>query len=224
MSDRVTILTYSSNRESPVFAARIRAQWQAVCGDLPVVSVTQQPMPDLGLNICVGDVGASNYNLFRQVQIGCEAATTDFVLSVEADCLYPPDYFTFVPDCLDRCYRNTNVYVMPQHRAFYWRKPKGDTHAQIVGRLFYLDTLRWAFADGPAWSMAERNFPKERLRRDELQPADAMVPYATDAPVVQLKTSDGMRHYTTSDRIDIPSLPYWGDGRDVRRRYFDRSL
>lgn len=218
MSD-LTVLYYSSNREKPEFEAKTIAVWlaHAKALGLPVISVTQQPMPELGVNLVVGDVGASGFNMFRQVRIGLEHVQTPFVISAEADCLYPRDYFQFVPPRLDRAYRNRNLYVMPQHRAFFWNKPEGATHAQVVGTQFYRDTLDRLFEGAPMWSVTERNFPKERTKQEDVFTADEIEFYDSESPVVQFKTSDSMRHYTHSDRVDRLTLPYWGDGRSLRR-------
>src|ERR1700687_5200912 len=92
----VTIIYYSSNHEKPEFEQRIKDNILRVSSGLPIISVTQKPI-DFGKNIVVGDVGTSGLNMFRQVQIACRAAKTKFVISAEADCLYPPDYFIFIP-------------------------------------------------------------------------------------------------------------------------------
>jgi len=218
----ITIIYYSSNREKAEFEEKIRDNILGLCGDLPIISVTQKPV-SFGKNIVVGDVGASGFNMFRQVQIALREAKTKFVLSAEADCLYPPDYFTFVPPKENLCYRNKNLYVMPQHRAYFWKKEEGATHAQIVGRQFYLKTLDRLFEGAPEWSTEERNFPKERTRQkqEDVFLEDEIVFYETKYPVVQIKTSQSMRHYTHSDRIAHLDLPYWGSGRDFRKKYYD---
>jgi len=212
----VTILYYSSNREDPKFEEKIQANLLKVCGDLPIISVSQKPI-DLGTNICVGDVGASGFNCFRQILIGCEAATTEFVISAEADCLYPPDYFTFAPERNDVCYRDSNLYVMGDHRRYYFKKEEGATHAQIVGREFYIKRLKELFEGAPQWSIEEMNFPKERWRKADI--FDEIIHYKTENPVVQIKTHRGMRYYTHSDRTPIYKIPYWGEGSELRKAY-----
>jgi len=213
-----TILYYTSNREHPDFEKRIQENLLKVCGDLPIISISQYPIK-LGQNICVGDVGASGFNMFRQVEIGLEAATTDFVISAEADCIYPPDYFEFRPPRIDIAYRNSNLYVMPDHRDFFFKKPEGATHAQIVGRKFYLDTLKKLFKGAPKWSTDEKNFPKERLRQEDVFLPNQIAYWNSKNPVFQIKTHRSMRYYTHSERIPIHELPYWGKGKDIRAFY-----
>ncbi len=215
MSD-VTIIYYTSNKEDPEFEKRVQENLLKVSGGLPIISVSQKPI-DLGTNICVGDVGVSGFNMFRQVQIACQAAKTPFVISAEADCFYPPDYFEFIPPRLDVPYRDQNLYVMPDKRDFFFYKKEGATHAQIVGREFYLQILNKLFEGAPKWSIEEKNFPKERHGKADV--FDHILYWKSPNPVFQIKTHKGMRYYTHSDRTPITSLPYWGEGKKVRRTF-----
>jgi len=211
-----SIIYYTSCHEEEGFENRIKENLLKVCGDIPIVSVSQKPI-SLGTNICVGDVGASGYNCFRQILIACEAATTKFVISAEADCLYPEDYFTFIPPRDDVCYRDSNLYVMPDMRDFYFKKSEGATHAQVVGREFYIKRLKELFKDAPQWSIEEKNFPKERHRKADI--FDKIEYWETENPVVQIKTHKGLRYYTHSDRTPIPEIKYWGHGKLIRNYY-----
>lgn len=216
-----TIIYYTSNREDPAFEERIIANLLKVCGNLPIISVSQYPIK-LGKNICVGDVGTSGFNMFRQVEIACKEAKTPFVISAEADCLYPPDYFEFRPKEYNKCYRNSNLYVMPDQRDYFFHKAEGATHAQIVGREYYLETLAKLFKDAPQWCTNEKNFPKERFRKEDV--FDKIYHWHSKNPVFQIKTHRGMRYYTRSDRTPIPELPYWGHGSKIRAYYIKGKI
>ena len=216
------IIYCSSNREDPGLETKVKANILKVCGGLPIISVTQKPI-DFGMNICVGDkVGVSGFNYFRQFLIGMEAADADYVISAEADCLYPPDYFQFVPPRMGVCYRNNNLYVMPDRRAFFFHKREGATHSQVVGREFYLDRLNELFQCAPLWSTEEMNFPKERHRKEDVVRRQDIQYWTTADPVFQIKTHRGLRYYTHSERIPIPGLPYWGDGKEIRKELLGR--
>lgn len=218
-----TIIYYTSNREDPVFEEKIRDRLLKTCGDLPIISVSHKPI-NLGKNICVGDVGVSGFNMFRQVEIACKEANTKFVISAEADCLYPPDYFTFEPKRDDVCYRNSNLYVMPDRRDFFFYKEEGATHAQVIGREFYLARLAKLFEGAPQWSPEEKNFPKERLKKEDVFDKDEIVHYRTENPVFQIKTHKGMRYYTHSDRTPVYELPYWGSGKVIYKEFIKNEL
>jgi len=215
-----TILYYSSNHEKPEFENRIKDNILKNCGGLPIISVTQKPI-DFGKNIVVGDVGVSGFNMFRQVQIGLKNITTEFVIATEADCIYPPDYFTFIPSRTDTCYRNKNLYVMGQHRNYFYKKEEGATHAQVVSTKFYLDTLNELFAGEPEWSVEQKNFPKEKFHKKREDIFTKIEFYESQNPVVQIKTSQSMRNYTNSDRIPRYEIPYWGSGKAFRKKFYD---
>ena len=213
----VTILYYTSNREGEEFEGRIRQNILNVKGDLPIISISHKPI-DFGENICVGDVGVSGFNMFRQIQIGLKRVKTKFVVSAEADCLYPKGYFQFVPSRNDACYRTSNTYVMPQERPFFFRKHEGATHSQVINKDYYFNRLNELFKGAPEWSVEEKNFPKERTGKDDI--FDEVMVYKSKYPVVQIKTHRSMRHYTASDRTEIHQLPYWGKGVDFRKKYY----
>jgi hypothetical protein len=216
----LTVLYYTSNREGGNFEGRVKNIILENKGDLPLISVSQKPI-DFGKNIVVGDHGASGFNMFRQVQIGLREVKTNFVISTEADCFYPPDYFQFVPPRNDVPYRNRNTWVMPRHRAFFWNKKESATHAQIVDTKLYLDRLNKLFKGAPDWSVEEKNFPKERLKKEDV--FNKIEYWKSKNPVIQIKTKRSMRHYTHSERIDTHELPYWGKGVDFQKKYYSND-
>lgn len=212
-----TIIYYTSNREKPEFEAKIQANILKHKGDLPIISVSQKPI-DFGENICVGDVGTSGFNMFRQVQIACEATKTQFVISAEADCLYPPDYFKFIPPRDDIAYRNNNVYVMAYGKSYFFKKD-GSTFSQVIGRKFYLEVLGGLFKGAPKWSVEEINFPKERNKRSDIFRSDQKLYFETKNPCLSFKTGKGMRVRSCSYNKRFYDLPYWGLSREVIKKY-----
>lgn len=218
MRKDITILYYTSNRENEEFEKRIRDNIVQVAGGLPIVSISQKPV-DFGTNICVGDVGASGFNMFRQVLIGCNSAKTPFVISAEADCLYPPDYFQFIPERDNVCYRNNNTYLLGLRRDYFYKKNEGGTWAQVIGRDFYIKRLEELFEGAPQWSVEEKNFPKERKKVEDVFAVTQIKSFETVNPCISVKSGRGMRHYSNSQRVPIHKLPYWGKGTDFRKKY-----
>ncbi len=213
-SNSATVLYYSSNRENQEFETRVVMRLIQNCGKLPIISVTQAPMP-LGTNICVGDVGCSGFNMVRQILLGCQAARTRFIISAEADCLYPPDYFWFRPGRDDACYRNDNTYLMGYRRDYFWRKNEGGTWAQVINREFYIERLQFLLDGEPKWDVGKKNFPKEK----GLKFFDGYERFTTELPCVSIKSGNGMRNYSHSERIPVHDLPYWGSGKELRAYY-----
>jgi hypothetical protein len=221
MNNKTTIIYYSSNREKEDFERRVRDNILKNSGGLPIISVTHKPI-DFGKNICVRNVGVSGFNMFRQVQIALQEVKTEFAISAEADCLYPPDYFTFIPERNDVCYRNKNLYVLRFRYDCFGKKEAGATHAQIVGTQYYLNRLNELFLDAPQWSPEEKNFPKERRGKEDI--FDEITYYETENPVVQIKTDRSMRWHTACDRTRVYEIPYWGTVKQLRTDYPTKKI
>ena len=211
-----TIIYLSSNMEEPMFEKKIQQSLLGGCGDIPIVAVTQK-LVNLGTNctnIVVGRIGVSGFNFCRQVLLACENATTPFVTHAEADCLYSPDYFTFVPPKLDVAYRNSNIYVQ-KYRNDYACKKEGSTFSQIVGREFYIKRLKELFKGQPEWSTEYKNFPKEIHKKL----FDKFEYFETQYPCISFKTGQGMRKHSPSDEIPVYELPYWGSIKTLKEKY-----
>jgi len=213
MQNLFTIIYYTSNREDEAFEAKIRHKLLEACGNLPIISVSQKPLA-FGKNICVGEVGACDANLFRQIQIGCEAAKTPFVISAEADCLYPPEYFQSTPNDPNEYYRFNNLYILYQwmhdNEEGFYKKDTGP-FAQISGRNLYINMIKKALSGLPEW-----NKPEAKVRIPLFLDHPWKVVSSVN-PIVNIKTFNGMRRYTKTIARPVPELPYWGKAEDLRK-------
>ena len=207
------VVYISSNREDEDFENRIIIDMLCKKGDLGLVSVTQKSM-ELGENYYVGDVGASGFNFCRQLQMAVKRSRADYVVSCEADCLYSPDYFKFIPKKLNRVYRNTNNYIIPYKKDVYWKKDS-QTAFQVAGRKFLLDRLDYLLYGHPEWDTDMKNFPKEVGKKF----LDKWSTFKTKDACLTIKTGKGMRRHSHSSRKDVDKLPYWGYAKDIRKDY-----
>jgi len=212
-----TIVFYSSNREKPDLQDKIAKNLIKASHGLPIISVTHKPMK-LGINICVGEMEACNHNLFRQIQIGAKLATTSFIAHAEADCLYPPDYFQYMPKNINESYKCTNNYVLNEwgkgeYSGFY---PKEfGTFSQITGREHLIREIDWVLRDRPFWDKKRTNErPIEIFRRRRWKLFDI------DRPVVSVKTEQGMSKHTKIIEPPVDEIPYWGKADDLRKELF----
>ena len=210
---RGAIIYISSCREDPKFEIRIIDDMIDKIGDLPIYSVTQKPMFAQNTKV-IGDVGTSGFNFCRQLQMAVEMAEVDYVISCEADCLYSPDYFTFVPPKLDRAYRNTNNFVIPYNQDVFYTKDS-QTAFQVAGRDFLLNRLNFLLKDQPQWNTEMKNFPKE-IGLPFLEGWDT---FKTKYGCFQIKTGDSMRKQTHHGKEPVGELPYWGTAKQVKEKY-----
>lgn len=223
MNKIATVVYYTSNREDEAFEEKIRQRLLETIGDLPLISVSQKPI-DFGHNICVGDMGVSDQNVHRQLQLGANWAITPFIISAEADCLYPKEYFEFVPPVVDKAYRLDNVYILS--RSGGYRQKAYSECGQIAGRDYLIKSIDKFYEGKGQWSTKIEH--GHRLRYlfgwyHSLAHGDAPWSFFhTDIPIVNIKTGNGL-HEGTRTNLNVKSvieLPYWGSADKVRKEMF----
>src|SRR3972149_7707670 len=116
----LTVVYYTSNwldTHNPYFLENTKKQLLKAIGDLPLISVSQKPIA-FGTNICVGEIGRSHLNLYRQILIGTKAAKTKYVAMAEDDILYSHEHFHYhVPE------KDVFAYNMAKWSLFTWTRP-----------------------------------------------------------------------------------------------------
>ena len=214
-----TVIYYTSNRETENFEGEIIKELLKSSGDLPVVSVSQKSM-NFGKNICVGDVGASNINTKKQILIGLEEATTKYVHMAEADFLYPPEYFQFVPERDDTVYYLDNIFVLFCNRNRLHRKRNSDG-ALVCNRLYLKNLLSQALEHAPEW-FDGRDEPEYegKLKHNTVLYSGSRLPFTTEIPAVSFKTGNGVSWRCPHSKNDYKlKLPRWGTAEALNERF-----
>lgn len=230
MSD-LTVIYYTSNYITEEFARNIRNVIIGSIGDCPLISVSHKPM-DFGQNICVGEIGRSHLNIYRQILIGAKAAKTPYVALVEDDILYPPSHFRIRPTRKDIFTYDTNEW-----RIYTWVKPPvfgqgGNTvvHQLISGRDYLVDAMEERFRKWPDDSKVNLSDWKDPGRREsrlgvsfrqmEIQPGKD--------PIVAFSHEDAFGYLNLGNRKPLPHprcdfLEPWGSAEDVMKLYKRRD-
>lgn len=161
----LTAIYYTSNHleeTNPYFLNNTKKQLAKAAGHLPLVIVSQkeeniEDWKALGFtdvtNICVGDMGRSHLNIYRQILIGCKAAKTTFVVMVEDDILYSPEHFQFT-DYIKDPQKDVFYYDMNKLSLFTWIRPamfsfrfKREVVNQLVcGREYLIEAMEERFS------------------------------------------------------------------------------
>ncbi len=203
-----TILYYTSNHEDPEFEKKIIADMLSKKGELPVISISQKPM-DLGQNICVGDIGLSYINEYKQILAGAKLADTDYVITAESDFLYAPEYFQLEPNG-ENIYRYNNIWIMwlQDKNGSFHRKMRSSEGAQVVKRDYFIKILK-RYINNP----------------DPLHSPYYKQPWSYlhgENPCISFKTGDGVSQNTgilyEPDNVS-KNLPYWGDVNKLRETF-----
>lgn len=221
LKDLLTVIYYTSNREDEAFEKKIRKRLLKTIGDLPLISVSQKPI-DFGKNICVGNVGVSNQNVFRQFQIGCMNASTPFVATAESDCLYPKEYFEFIPKNIYMCCRYDNVWLLYKNSdAGFVRKASSEC-AAVWGREIAIRHIEKRLKGRGMW--------QKTLEHGHSVPTlfghPSWSSFHGDIPVINIKTEKGMHrtHVVNKDQDSrgVKKLPFWGTAKKIRKEVFGK--
>lgn len=201
-----TIVYYTSNREDPVFEKKIMECLNANKGDSPIISVSQIPM-DLGQNVCVGDIGFSYLNEYKQILEGVKLATTDYIITAESDFLYPPEYFQIEPKGKN-IYRYDNIWIMAlsDKNCKFYQKKRCSEGAQLVKRDYFIEILEKYISNPDPFHSPYYKQPWFYIHGE--------------SPCISFKTGKGMNSRTgLKDREGSTYLPYWGEACELKDKF-----
>ena len=123
MVNNLTLLYYSANTIQESAAQKVRDNLIKVTENkYPIISITQKPI-NFGKNICVGEIGKSKYNEYKQILIGAREAKTKYIACAEDDALYAPEHFEYRPPADVFAYES-NYWFAQIRKDFYWRAEK----------------------------------------------------------------------------------------------------
>jgi len=206
-----TVVYYTAHTERPEFEDKIRGTLLESIGDLPLISVSQKPL-DFGKNICVGEVGISSHNAWRQLMVGAEAATTAFICAAESDYLYPKEHFEFTPRRLRMFYMPDQLYMIYPHRPPAFRyKPSGCEGCIVVGREFLISRIRSILDPFGMWNPDPVRFHLFHRRHS--------IRFSISVPLVMFKTERALTKRDHHASGSLPSLPKWGSAKDLLKTY-----
>jgi hypothetical protein len=129
LTNETTILYYTANYlddKNPYFLENCRKQLLTAIGDRPMVIVSQKPtlFGNNSVNVNLGDIGRSHFNVYWQILQGCKAAKTKWVALAEDDILYSKEHFNFFyfvkPEFIKDDYF---LYDMNRVSIFTWTRP-----------------------------------------------------------------------------------------------------
>jgi len=116
----LTVIYYTSNhleKTNLFFVENTKKQLLKAIGDYPLISISQEPM-DFGKNVCIGNIGRSHLNIYRQILRGAKEATTEYVATAEDDILYSFEHFHHqIPE------KTPFLYDMNKVSLFTWTNP-----------------------------------------------------------------------------------------------------
>ncbi len=134
------IIYYTDNSLDEQFAAGCRKRLINAAPDIPAVSISQKPV-SLGYNICVGNIGRSLPNMWKQILTALLYSRADVIYITEHDVLYNSSHFEFVPKDDNCFYYNRNVWLIRTRDGRVLWKPSLCFSQCVCNRLLLLDNI-----------------------------------------------------------------------------------
>ena len=224
MSD-LTVFYYTSNKIREPFGERVREILLKAIGNLPLVSVSQKPM-SFGRNICIGEIGKSFLNIYRQILAGAKEVQTEYVAFAEDDVLYPTEHFTvFRPP------QGSIAYDVSKWSIYTWSRPpmysfknrvRTNTSCLAPTKLI-VEALEERFAKFPDAKEPPKYWAEigkfDRYLGVKEWP---VVEYTCDVPHVVFSHEDAVGFEYIGKRkrpgfLKAYDIPYWGKAEDIMK-------
>jgi len=228
--DDLTIIYYTANFISNHFQDATKKVLLEAIGQTFLISVSQKPM-DFGENICVGEIGRSAFNIYRQALIGAKAAKTQYVAMAEDDILYSADHFTHRPHDGFFAYdkNNWSIYTWVNPPVFSY-KDRRTFYSLICERDLLIETLEEREAKYPndkdkpilIWGEPGRYEGKMGVSRRNFEIFYSKVPNVVFSHETALAFDNLGRRKKMGDLKAI-EIPFWGRAEDILKLYDPES-
>jgi hypothetical protein len=128
----LTLLYYTANTIKEDCAVKVRDKLiETTRASLPIVCVSQRPIDFGDVNICVGEIGQSAYNCYKQIFIAAQQAKTRYVACAEDDTFYNMEHFNHrLSEKGFVCY-NSNMWFLNSHA--FWKRM---SHQRLTSGMF----------------------------------------------------------------------------------------
>jgi len=224
----LTIVYYTSNKIPDKFAENTRNQLTHAVGNLPLITVSQKPM-NFGRNICVGDIGTTHLNIYRQALIGAKKANTKYIAMAEDDVLYSPEHFLYIPRPNHFAYDKHiwAIYTWSKPPVFSW-KDRINLYAMICERDLFIEAMEERFAKWPddsKISLGHWAEPGKYESRNHLGVTERNIEiYFAKVPSIAFshQTALSFSNLGTRKKLGVLQafeIPVWGKAEDIVRLY-----
>jgi len=120
MRNDLTILYTTDNSLNESIYNKCKELLLIAADGIPIISVSQKPI-DLGKNICVGNIGRSEFSLNKQLLTGLIFVETKYIAFAEHDCIYSREHFHWTPPNTRFFWYNLNCWMLQYSNPKYPR-------------------------------------------------------------------------------------------------------
>jgi hypothetical protein len=228
----ITIVYYTANFINDYTGNAIREQLIKAKGNIPLISVSQKPI-DFGQNICVGDIGRSQVNIYKQVLIGTREVKTKYVALCEDDCLYSPSHFTSFRPKDDEFAYNMNrwgLYTWSNPPIFSNKNRIVLSHC-IAPRDLIIEASEERFKRFPKDEDVPLKFFCEFSKYENHMQIKVRnkVEFNSPEPTIMFSHKEALGYDGLGERKRLgdnrcEEIPYWGTAKEVLKKYFNKEF
>lgn len=222
----ITILYCTASLVPEFTAEKIRSHLLKVTeGKYPIVSVSQKPI-NFGQNICVGEVGQSNYNYFKQMLIGAKKVKTKYIVLCDDDTLYVPEHFTHRPSNENTFTYNTNTWIAGS-KNFWRQKDMSGMYCHICPTNALINNLSPRFEMYPTPPNDLRHWGEPGKFDTEFGIPNAKVEtFSTELPLATFEYRGSLNGKRKRFGLSNPNnytndLKPFGNAKKLRREYWN---
>ncbi len=226
MNKNLTIIYYTANKISNYFFENTKKQLLKAINGLPIISVSQKPI-NLGKNICVGNIGQSIVNIYKQALIGAKKAKTKYIAMAEDDVLYSSEHFNYIPKkdifAYDKNIWGIYTWVQPPIFSYKGRK---NLSMLICERDLFIKAMEERFVKYPN----EEKIPLElfgepgKYERQMGVTVNKWEFYEAKKSSIIFSHSEAVGYKYLGKRKKLGDkrtdrLPFWGEAKNVLKLY-----
>jgi len=222
----LTILYYTANVLKEPFATKVREVLWTAKEDYPLISISHKPL-NFGQNIVV-NLNRSIVSIYKQILIGSQAATTDYVAMAEDDCLYSKEHFSFRPRTDEFAYDKSrwSIYSWSDPPVFSY-KDRISNSTMIAPRKLLIEALEERFAKFPDESKIPLRYFSELGKYEKYLgvKTQKIRLYNAKVPSITFSHSQAIGYEYQGNRKKLGELqaydiPFWGQACDIIQKYY----
>jgi len=224
-STDITAIYCTAERIGKYFANNVRHELLKALGDIPLISVSKQPL-NFGVNI-VDDGKPSILNYYKVLLRACKLATTPYIAVCEDDTLYPDEHFRYRPplDTFAYNFNRWNIYTWSKPPFFSLRQRK-ILAGMIAPRELFIETIEDKFRADPEgkriewWGEPGRNYYENKLgvtprKSEEFLTYNPLVVFSHENSFCY----DSNGKNKMASKIRALEIPYHGTAEEVIKLY-----
>jgi len=222
----LTLLYCTANVMPDNVAEKIRQNLLEVTeGKFPIISVSQKPI-NFGVNICVGEIGKSCYNFFKQMLLGAKHVKTAYIAHIDDDTLYVPEHFQHRPSSLNAFTWNSNSWIGSDKLYWHPQEDLSGMFCHISPTQALIDNLTPRFMKFPTQPRDDRHFGEPGKFDSEFGIQNARVgKFATKLPLISFEYRGSLNGKRKRFGLTDPNsykyeLEYFGSAKELYHKYW----